>query len=262
MTAADTAAPQFEIDRVVRRTFSVIKNNLAVFALLSLIMIIPWSTLTALQPRPRVWFLLDFNSVVLTAATWLIYLFGSFVLQAAVVHATVADLNGRRASFADCLSTGLKHFVPLLLIAVIYFVVIFIGLILFVVPGIIIAVMLSVAVPARVVEHTGILGAFDRSQDLTKGYRWIIFALLVAYFIVQMIISTITLSIAMLGFVPTAETIAIATGTGIAWPVILASTLAQMINAVLSATGTASIYYELRQVKEGVGADALASVFD
>jgi hypothetical protein len=46
------------------------------------------------------------------------------------------------------------------------------------------------------------------------------------------------------------------------WPVILASALAQMINAILSAAGTASIYYELRQIKEGIGPEALASVFD
>ena len=77
-----------------------------------------------------------------------------FVLQAAVVHGTVADLNGRRASFADCLATGLKHFFPLLLIALIYFLCVFIGLIFLIVPGIIVAVIMSVAVPVRVRVNT------------------------------------------------------------------------------------------------------------
>lgn len=263
MTAAETAAAHFEIERVVKRTFSVIGNNLAVFGLLSLITLAPWSALSAFQPRTPFSFLLDFNSIILSAAAWLIYLFGSFVLQAAVVHGTVADINGRRASFVDCLSTGLSHFLPLLLIALLYFLLVLIGLVFFVVPGIIIAVILSVAVPARVVEHTRVLASFDRSNDLTKGHRWAIFGLFVAYFIVQMIISTIVLSIVGLSFMSSAapDVIGMA-AAATSWPVLVASTVAQMINAVLSAAGTASIYYELRQIKEGVGPEALAAVFD
>src|SRR5689334_18144151 len=152
MSVAETTAPHFEIERVVRRTFSVIKNNLFVFALLSLLAAIPSAALTWAEPATGASFF-DVNAIALTAAAWLVYVVSMFVLQAALVHGTIAELNGRRASFADCLSTGLKHFVPLLLIAIIYFFVVFCGLIFFVVPGLIVAVMLSVAVPVRVVEH-------------------------------------------------------------------------------------------------------------
>jgi hypothetical protein len=38
--------------------------------------------------------------------------------------------------------------------------------------------------------------------------------------------------------------------------------LVQMLSSLLLAVGTASIYYELRFIKEGVGPEALASVFD
>ena len=261
MAVTETAAPHFEIERVVRRTFSVIKNNLLVFALLSLLAAIPSAALTWAEPTTGASFF-DVNAIALTAAAWLVYVVSMFVLQAALVHGTIAELNGRRASFADCLSTGLKHFVPLLLIAIIYFFVVFCGLIFFVVPGLIVAVMLSVAVPVRVVEHTGVLVSFDRSQGLTKGHRWAIFGLFIAYYIVQMIISMIVLSVVIFSVMRSPEAFAIDAGTAKTWPMILASAVAQMINAVLSATGTASIYYELRQIKEGVGPEALASVFD
>jgi hypothetical protein len=261
MSVAETAAPHFELDRVVRRAFSVIKNNLLVFALLSLLAAIPSAALTWAQPATGAGFF-DLTAITLTAATWLVYVVSMFVLQAALVHGTVADLNGRRASFADCLSTGLKHFMSLLLIALGYFFAVFIGLIFFVVPGIIVAVMLSVAVPVRVVEDAPVMVAFNRSQELTKGHRWAIFGLFVAYYIVQMIISMIVLSVVVFSVMRSPDAIAIAAGTAKTWPVIAASAVAQMINAILSATGTASIYYELRQIKEGVGPEALASVFD
>jgi hypothetical protein len=46
-----------------------------------------------------------------TVAGTLIYfvsLLGGFVLQAAIVRAVVADINSGRASFVDCLTTGLE----------------------------------------------------------------------------------------------------------------------------------------------------------
>jgi len=260
MTAAETATPHFEIERVVKRTFSGIKNNLAVFALLSLIAILPSIAFNSLEPPENAAFF-DWNMITFSAAAWLLYVISAFVLQAAVVHGIVADLNGQRASFADCLSTGLSHFVPLVLIALLYFLLVFVGLLFFVVPGIILAVMLSIAVPVRVLEHTRILGSFDRSADLTKGHRWAIFGLFVAYFIVQLSISAIVFAIIGQGFRPIPEIDLAAAGVN-TWPVILASALAESISAILSAAGTASIYYELRQIKEGVGPESLASVFD
>jgi hypothetical protein len=261
MTAAETATPHFEIDRVVRRAFSAIKNNLLVFGLLSLLAAIP-SVAFSWAQRPPGASVFDISGIAMTAGTWLVYVVSMFVLQAALVHGTIADLNGRRASVADCLSTGFKHFGSLLLIALGYFFAVFVGLIFFVVPGIIVAIMLSVAVPVRVVENTPVMVAFDRSQDLTKGHRWAIFGLFVAYYIVQLIITMIVLSVVIFSVLGSPEALGIAAGTAKAWPAILASAIAQMINAVLSATGTASIYYELRQIKEGVGPEALASVFD
>jgi hypothetical protein len=149
-------------------------------------------------------------------------------------------------------------------IALVYGVWVGLGLILLVVPGILFAVVMSVAVPVRVVEHTRVLIAFDRSQELTGGCRWPIFGVLVTYFIAQTIISAAVLSIMELSFLtgPTLEGVASAGASADTWPVILGSTVASMINSVLSAAVTASIYSELRQIKESVGPEALAAVFD
>jgi len=263
MAIAETAAPRFEMGRVVRRTFSVIGHNLVTFALLSLIAALPATVhnqWTAQSDADQ----FSLIGIVETAAGLLVYVISAFILQAALVHGTVADLSGKRASFVDCLSTGFRHLLPLIVIALLYSLFVAVGFLFFVVPGIIVAVMMSVAVPARLVEHTPVMVAFDRSQDLTRGYRWPIFGLLLAFFIAQMIISMTIFSIVGLSLLsrPTPEQVASTTALATTWPVIVASTIVSIINGVVGATGTASIYYELRQIKEGVGPEALAAVFD
>jgi hypothetical protein len=48
------------------------------------------------------------------------YMSGVLILQAAVVYATVLDLNGRRPQFREALTTGLREFLPLLVIGIMY----------------------------------------------------------------------------------------------------------------------------------------------
>jgi hypothetical protein len=264
MTIADSDVRRFSMGRVIKRAFDAIASNLLTFALLSLFTAIPSAALSWLDPQFADLFQFDILTIGLYVIAWLAYLISAFVLQAAVVHGTFVDLNGKRASVLECLSTGLRHFLPLIAIALIYAVWVVLGLIMAVVPGVVFAVMMSVAVPVRVVERTEVLVAFDRSEDLTKGHRGAIFGLFVAYFIVQAIISEIIVSIVGLSFM-TAQTLegAASTDAGAsALLVILASTVAAMVNAVLTAAGTAAIYVELRQIKECVGPEALAAVFD
>jgi len=68
MTTAETAAPHFEIERVVKRTFSVIKNNLVVFGLLSLITAIPSVAWSLVDPPPGAAFF-SVTTIALSAAT-------------------------------------------------------------------------------------------------------------------------------------------------------------------------------------------------
>jgi hypothetical protein len=185
MVIADSAEPRFQMGRVFKRTFNAIANNFPTFALLSLVTAIPSAALSWVEPSFPNGFQFDPRAIGLYGVAWLAYLISAFVLQAAVVHGTVADLNGGRASFIDCLSTGFRHFLPLIPIALVYGVWVAVGLILLVVLGIIFAVMMSVAVPVRVVEHTRVLVSFDRSQELTGGYRWPIFGVFLAYFIAK-----------------------------------------------------------------------------
>jgi hypothetical protein len=261
MAVAEAQVSRFDMGRTAKRTFSVVGQNIVTFGVLSFLVGIPlavmsWGGTQFAQPFPARLF--DPRAAGFYAVTGLAYFIGSFVLQAGVVLGTIASLNARRASLAECLSVALAAFLPLLLLTLVMIVGIAGGSVLLIVPGIIIALNWSVAVPARLVEHVTLGGALNRSKELTRGHRWAIFGLLVAFTLLNLIIGMIGGVVAGVGFhLPNA-----AIGSGVSLGGIAVSTSARMIEAILGAALIASIYYELRVIKQGIGPDALASVFD
>src|SRR6185312_9722667 len=88
----------------------------------------------------------------LLAFVYLLTVFAARALQAAIVHGTVADLNGRRAGFGECFATGVR-----------------------------VATLWIVAAPVQVVERTGVFGSLARSGQLTEGHRFPILGLLLIF---------------------------------------------------------------------------------
>ena len=184
----------FETGRVVSRTFAVIGRNLPTFVLLGLLVAVPLNAYT--------WFLLHSvpgnttNPLAIYSRQLLPFTIGSFFLQAtlhywlqaALVHGTIVDLNGRHATIGVCLSTALRSMGPLMVIAILATLGIYAGVVLLVAPGIILATMWFVLVPVRVVEGTGIVKTFSRSRELTRGHRGAILGLLVIYVIAAAVI--------------------------------------------------------------------------
>jgi hypothetical protein len=133
---------------------------------------------------------------------------------------------------------------------------IFAGTLLLIVPGMILVMMWSVAIPACVVERTGVFGAFSRSRELTRGHRWAIFGLYIAFILFMIVISMVFAALSgasMFGESP-AGTASLAQIGGYV--------VSTMITSIIGSAFIASMYYELRQIKEGIGPEALASVFD
>jgi len=130
------------------------------------------------------------------------------------------------------------------------------GFILFIVPGVMMAVAWIVAVPALVVERTGVFGAMSRSAELTRGHRWPIFGLLVIYIIAAAIISS------MVSVVVGAAAASVSTAAMQPTLQLIAQPLVSVITKLISSAGVASIYFELRSTREGIGPEALAAVFD
>jgi len=262
MAVADFVAPRFEIGRVIRRVFSVTGNNVVTFVLLALVPGLAWAAIGLVAASLKNGGTPPFNSLALIGALGLLYFVSGLILQGAVVHGAVASLNGRRASVGACLSTGIKYAVPLFLLGLLAGLGIVAGMILLLIPGLMLAIMWVAAGPACIVEHTGVLGAFSRSRELTRGHRWAIFGLYIVLIILVFIIAMVVgaLTVAFTG-VPGSLTGSADAATP-AFAEMASSALSTMITNILGSVLSASIYYELRQIKEGIGPEALASVFD
>jgi hypothetical protein len=112
----------------------------------------------------------------------------------------------------------------------------------------------SVAAPVRVVENTPFFATFGRSAALTRGHRWAILGLYLVY----------ALGGAVLGLIvaPLTGANPFAGVQGLNPVYLIASAVIAVLLRAIQGTAVASIYYELRAIKEGVGPEQLAAVFD
>lgn len=270
----------FSMGRVISRLFGVLSRNVLLLLLLSAVLVgLPTGVFGYLQlgamtplvgaaPADPAGLVGSFFSplrIGIGAAAWLAGIIGNAVLQGAVIHATVSDLSGRRPTFGECVGTGFRFFLPLVVIGLIFGVCFVFGLIIFIVPGVLLALAWCVAAPAEVMERTGIFGSFSRSADLTRNNRAVIFVLALALVFAQWVLQTVISGVLGVGIgASAAATPGLANGALQSFFVV--QTVINLVMATLFASigqaGIASVYFELRQAKEGIGVDQLAAVFD
>ena len=94
---------------------------------------------------------------------------------AGAAHGMLKSEDRYQVGFVDCVRAGLSHFFPVLAVLLVFYVSVFLGLLLLVVPGVLIAVMWSVAIPTLVAENLGVFECLNRSRELTRGSRSKIF---------------------------------------------------------------------------------------
>jgi hypothetical protein len=270
MTAATIGRETFDIGRVVSRTFGAIGRSLPTLLVLAVLFYaVPSLVFQALQAKANP--LLAPHGVTAASVTasfrymGLLVVFGlaslalSAVLQAAVIHAVLTDADGRKSTIGDCLTTGARFALPVAGIALLSAIAIGFATLLLIFPALMLMTAWIAATPAAVVERTGVFAAFSRSGDLTRGHRWTIFALVFVFFIMAFIVQMAAVSVTGgLNFMATPNALAAAKS----WPTMLVTAISGCLISVISSAGVASIYFELRTIKDGIGPTALAAVFD
>jgi hypothetical protein len=129
-----------------------------------------------------------------------------------------------------------------------------VGLILLVIPGIFLALCWAVSAPVMVTERLGVVASMQRSMQLTQNHRWAILGLGVLYFIAYMIVAGIVALVV-------GGTTGLMSGGQMGLVPLIVLTIVGVIASVVATVGAAAIYFELRQIKEGVGITELAKVF-
>jgi len=260
---AAAGSGKLDIGQVIQGTFQVIGRNIATFGLLSLILsgiptaIIAYFQASSLSAATG-GLNLGAGYFQALAFSGLAALITSAILQGALVYGTVQDLNGKRPSIADCLATGLRAFLPLIGLTILLIVAIMFGMVLLIVPGIMMACAWCVAVPALVADRTGVFGAFSRSAELTRGNRWRIFALFVVVWVIAIVIGAVIGAVSMaLTFGGGLDPVALARS-----PVqIVGNLISNTLSSLISSTGVAVLYVELRRAREGAAPQWLAEIF-
>jgi hypothetical protein len=259
MTDTAIGSDRFEFGRVVGRTFGLIGRNFVMFLVLALIFVgIPQFALVCGQSyvfatRPDLTIALSLGALVVTMVT-------NFILQGALTRAAVDDLTGMGARLGAALADGFAFFFPLFVVALLVSIGLMLGFILLIIPGIILAVRWAVAAPVVVVEREGPTRSIGRSAELTEDHRWAILGLSLLYLVFAYAVE-IGAGLAFRSFgVDSARGFVTLDTMGITFAAISAAIGALV--TLVATVGTASLYFELRSVKDGIGFEDIAKVFD
>lgn len=253
----------FSVGDIIKTSLAVYFSNLPTFLPLSLIVFLPAfavvllpdsSTLNdpptmpseANDPSALMEVLVPFYLVLMRESfvDWLC----AFWLEAALAFGVVRHLRDGYVGFTESFVQFARRVVPASVIALIVAVVTSVGFMLFVVPGVILALVLWVAAPAVVVERSG-LRALSRSAELTRGFKGQIFGLALILALFQFVALSVT------SFVSSSIT----TNSLLGW------TMAQAVWVVLTgiwATAVAVTYHDLRVLREGVDTRTVSRVFE
>ncbi|MGP0088592.1 MAG: hypothetical protein ACLPKB_01310 [Xanthobacteraceae bacterium] len=242
---AGSGASDLAVGRVLSRAWIVFTNNFVIFFITALVISLPGLLIesanapgAAANPSSVLWKIGVGFPLALILNT---------IGEAVIVFGAFQDLRGQPVRLGEALQKGLARFFPILGLAVVSSLGIAIGILLVVVPGVILAIMWSVALPVCVLEQLGPISSLGRSSALTKGYRWKIFGMVLLLVIANFLGSFVVgLVLAPVSFM----TVAIG---GLVWTALWTA----YYNSVL-----VMIYHDLRVSKEGVDVEQIAAVFD
>jgi hypothetical protein len=170
------------------------------------------------------------------------------VLAGILVFGVFQRLAGESVDLGACVSQALRRLPLILGVAMAYGLLVGVGFLCLVVPGIWLAVLLALVLPVAVVEG-GFGNAFRRSAELTSGYRWSILGALVLGYMIVFAIS----------FVGGIAIVSLASSG----PLVLALVLLpiKVLGGLFLAILPTVIYHDLRSEKDGVGVEELRRVF-
>ena len=257
------AAPRanFDVGRVLGQTFAALGRNWMTLVILAIPLTIipiylqsslmtPFMLTPGATPDPRA-MLASMGPIFLVSIPIGLVLQPLFESSAAWM--VWADESGAKPDTWAALRASGGQLGWLILAGLLRGILVALGLILLIVPGIMVWLAFCLTLPACVVEKRNSVDAMSRSRDLTRGHRWSLFLLFFVYIILAMIPALIVGAVggfAMVMFSDTGRSINL-----------LLSAISSGFTGILLYTGVGCAYVELRKLKEGGGAVDVAQVF-
>src|SRR4051794_21083272 len=172
---------KLDTGRVFERIFKIYGEQFSLLIPAALVLFLPVSILNGI--------LLDSGGVLLGLATIAISLIATYWFQGMVVEAVVDILDGRRDHTVGSLFSSATPFIGTLIGAgILATLIVIVGFILIIIPGLIALTFLAVVAPAVVIERTGVTGALSRSRELVGGNGWRVFGVIVVLFLLTAVV--------------------------------------------------------------------------
>ncbi len=165
------------------------------------------------------------------------------LLTSTIIYATVQDLRGVRPPIGDCVAHAWDRLLPVIGVTILSILLFGIGFLALIVPGIILSCIFGMAIPAAVVEPSGVMDCFRTSAALTKGNRWRVLGVFVLIFVIELVISLI------IG-VPSAIISETAGSTAIGLLMNIVEFIMQVLFYALNGVVLGVVYHDLRLVRE------------
>jgi len=186
------------------------------------------------------------TTIYLNLAAGLLLFILNNVLAGSMSYGVVQHLRGKRASIGDCLLRGLASFPAVVGAGLLSGLRIFLFSLPLVIPGIIEACRLWVAVPATATERAGPVRAIQRSTGLTAGSRGAIFGVFLVIGLVGMLLHFLEVML---------------TSSKSYTTYLICFFATSLLVSVWCATSTAVGYFLLRKGKENLDLEDLARLF-
>lgn len=253
----------FTVGGLVGRSFQLWWRNLRVFTALATLVTLPLLgaafalglgslyVRSPLEPVDPGFFLANVGRLgvfyVLIGAVFAVHM-------AALTHGAIQSIGERPVRLGELVAVGVRRALPVIVAALLVYLLVVVGLVLLVVPGLFLACALVVTVPAVVVERAGPLAAIRRSFRLTRGRRLAIFA---AFFVFVVVLTGVSAVGGLL-----LPLVGAAIGPEAAVVTVLLSLAVNVVFASLYAIAPAVAYHDLRAEKESWGTADLVKVFE
>lgn len=226
---------EFRIGDVLVKSWGALTRHFLTFFLLA-----------ALSQLPELFIRVGPRDFAMLGVSLLLTLILAAFSQAVVVYAAFQDLMGQKVNAMESIQRGMSRFLPVIALSILIGLLVGFGFLFCIIPGLIAFSALQVALPVCVVERVNPFKSMSRSADLTSGHWWPILGVLAVLMVINIAVS------AGLGAAVPRGTLA---ARLVLW---VWGTLATSYSSVFAGI----LYHDLRAVKEGIGIEQIASVFD
>ncbi|NNU81528.1 hypothetical protein HMH01_13895 [Halovulum dunhuangense] len=253
--------PPLGVTRLVGQSFALFFRHFAVFGPIALVpsVVVGLVQLAVLSDAA----LLGRNVDALAALGPVLASIGLSLVVGLVVMAmtTLAAYDirtGRSLRMGQHLRRTLSAALPIAILGFLFYLAFLVGLALLVLPGLYLMARYWVMAPAVLVEGAGFSG-LSRAAELSRGYRWPILGAVLLLFVL-LLLATIGVTL-LLGVAVDVALSQVTNQPGI-MPALLFDTVTTALHYAILSIFTALLYARLREVKEGLGFEDLAKVFE